>query len=75
MGDWKVVRKNLKNEKESTLELYNLKNDPTEKINLAEAHPEILQKTAKVFNSEREVPELKDFKIPIIQEGLLFEKK
>lgn len=75
MGDWKVVRQNLKNEKEPTLELYNLKDDPTETNNIAGAHPEILQKAAEIFEAERDIPELENFKIPILQDGLLAEKK
>jgi len=75
MGDWKVVRQNLKNEKLPTLELYNLKDDPTETTNVAEVHPEVLKKAAEIFKTEREVPELENFKIPILQDGLLAEKK
>jgi len=75
MGNWKLVRQNLKNKKEPTLELYNLKDDPTETINLADRHPEILQQAAEIFKTERETPELENFRIPILQEGLLVEKK
>ncbi len=74
MGDWKVVRRHLKDKKPPTLELYNLKNDPTEQINVAEEHPEILQKAAEIFERERDSPELENFKIPILQHGLLNEK-
>lgn len=74
MGDWKVVRQNLKNEKQPTLELYNLKDDPTETMNVAEAHPEILKKAAEIFKKERESPELEDFRIPFLELGLLNEK-
>ncbi|MFS4491371.1 arylsulfatase [Maribacter sp. 2308TA10-17] len=75
MGDWKVVRQNLKNDQPTTLELYNLKDDPTETKNLANTNPEIIQKAAEIFKAEREIPEMKNFKIPILQEGLLAEKK
>ncbi|TMM56777.1 arylsulfatase [Maribacter algarum] len=75
MGDWKVVRQNLKNDKEPTLELYNLKDDPTETKNIAALHPEVLEKAAEIFKAEREIPELENFEIPILQEGLLAEKK
>ena len=75
MGDWKLVRQNLKNDKSATLELYNLKQDPMETTNLADAHPEVLQKAAEIFKTQREMPELENFKIPILQGGLLSEKK
>jgi len=71
MGDWKVVRQNLKDDKkEATLELYNLKDDPTETMNVANEHPEILEKAAKIFTRERTTPDLEIFKIPAIADGL-----
>lgn len=74
MGDWKLVRQNLKNEKEPTLELYNLKDDLTESTNVVEAHPEIVEKAVAIFNKERESPELENFKIPLLETGGLMEK-
>jgi len=75
MGDWKLMRQNLKNKEEPTLELYNLKDDPTETTNLASSHPEVVQKAVAVFKKERETPEMEIFKIPLLQKGLLAEKK
>jgi arylsulfatase len=74
MGDWKLVRQNLKNDKKPTLELYNLKNDPTEMINVSKLYPEVLHKATEIFKRHRDVPELDDFTILILQEGLLSEK-
>ncbi|WP_339706283.1 arylsulfatase [uncultured Kriegella sp.] len=74
MGDWKVLRRNLKSKDEPTLELYNLKDDPTETTNVADAHPEIIEKAAEIFSKERETPELESFKIPLIENGLLTNK-
>ncbi len=75
MGDWKLIRRNLLSEKEvPTLELYNLKNDPTEIENVADLHPEILEKAARLFKLERQRPDIEDFQIPLIDEGLLTEK-
>ena len=71
MGDWKVLRRNLKNEETPTLELYNLKEDPTESRNVADSHPEILKKAAEIFDRERTPPELDSFEIPLIANGLL----
>ncbi len=74
MGDWKVLRRNLKSKEKPTLELYNLKDDPTETTNFADAHPEIIKKAAEIFDRERESPELESFKIPLIENGLLNNK-
>ncbi|MGB5667116.1 MAG: arylsulfatase [Maribacter sp.] len=74
MGDWKVVRQNLKDEKKAaTLELYNLIEDPTETTNIADSHPEILKKAAEIFKRDRTSPELEIFRIPAIDDGLLNE--
>lgn len=74
MGDWKVVRQNLKNKKEPTLELYDLKNDPTETTNVAKNHPEIIEKASEIFKRERETPEMENFRIPLLESGSLTEK-
>ncbi|NKI25336.1 arylsulfatase [Arenibacter sp. 6A1] len=72
MGDWKVLRRNLKNKKEAaTLELYNLKDDVREENNLAEQHPEILEKAAAIFAREHQNAEVENFRIPMIENGLL----
>ncbi|WP_373522021.1 arylsulfatase [Aquiflexum sp.] len=54
-GDWKALRLNLKNEKNPPIELYNLKDDPYESINIAESHPEIIRQMEVIFK-EAHVP-------------------
>ena len=71
MGNWKVVRQNLKNDKEPTLELYDLEKDPEESENLAAAHPEIIQKAAKIFKQQHENASTERFRIPSVENGLL----
>jgi len=44
MGSWKGVRLNMINNPDAPVELYNLDNDPEEKINIADQYPEIVQK-------------------------------
>ncbi|MDX1328375.1 MAG: sulfatase-like hydrolase/transferase, partial [Arenibacter sp.] len=71
MGDFKLVRTNLKTpKKEPTLELYNLKTDSGETINVANQHPEILKRAAQILEKEHTAPELERFKIPRLKEGL-----
>ena len=71
MGDWKVVRQHLINDKEeATLELYNLSSDLLETNNVAEEHPDILEKAAQIFKKERTSPELDVFKIQALANGL-----
>lgn len=73
-GDWKVVRQNPKNEKEPTLELYNLKDNATESRNLIDLYPEILEMTSEILKNEREIPELEHSEISLLKKGLLAEK-
>ena len=76
MGDWKVVRQNLKNpEEEATLELYNLAQDPAELNNVAEENPEIIAKASEIFAKEHTNSEVERFRIPLIEEGLLADVK
>ena len=72
MGDWKVIRRNLKHKKkEPTLELYNLKDDIRELNNLADQHPEILQKASEIFKQQHQNAEVENFRIPLVEDGLL----
>lgn len=72
MGDWKVIRQNLKNpKKEPTLELYNLSIDPEELNNIAHQHPEIIEKAVNIFREEHVDAEIERFRIPLIEDGLL----
>ena len=75
MGDWKLIRKNLKNKKkEPTLELYNLKEDIREENNVASEHPEIVAKAAKIFAEQHTNASVERFRIPVVENGLLFEE-
>ena len=74
MGDWKVVRQHLKDDEQPTLELYNLKADPTEVQNVAEQHPDILAKAMAIFKNQHTKSEVERFEIPLLEQGLLSEK-
>ena len=49
MGKWKGVRYGI----DAEIELYNLENDISEKINIASEHQEIISKMSKIFQSNR----------------------
>ena len=71
MGDWKVVKRNLKNKKEeATLELYNLKTDERETNNVADEHPEIIEKANSILKREHTEPSIEKFRIPALSQGL-----
>jgi len=75
MGDYKLIRKNLKNQEEPSLELYNLIGDPAELSNIVDKHPELVQKALEIFNREHQTPEVDRFKIPLLEKGLLSNDK
>ncbi len=54
VGDWKLLKRNLlgaaKKPAAPTLELYNLATDPSEKENVASAHPDIVAKLQKIMD-------------------------
>ncbi|MFV0606256.1 MAG: arylsulfatase [Niabella sp.] len=57
MGNWKGVKLNMKKDKNATWEIYDLKNDPYEKNNIARQHPElVLQFNAIVKKEHRHSP-------------------
>lgn len=71
MGDWKLVGQHLKDKETPTLALYNLAEDPDERINMADKHPEIVKKAIEIFSREHKDAELERFRIPSIEKGLL----
>jgi len=71
MGDWKVVKSHLKdNKNKPKLELFNLKTDIKETTNVADQYPEILERAAKILESQHKEPSIEKFKIPALIEGL-----
>jgi arylsulfatase len=54
LGDWKGIRTGLKDkETDSSLQLYNLKNDPAESKNVADEYPEVVRKIEDIMKSSR----------------------
>jgi len=58
MGDWKAIWKKSGPENEPTIELYDLKNDLGEKVDVANHQPDILEKIWEIFeaSSSKDAP-------------------
>jgi len=59
-GDWKACRKGLHENPEAPIELYNLKHDLSESKDLADQHPDLVEK-AKAFMDKRESAIIRDW--------------
>jgi arylsulfatase len=55
MGEWKAVRRDLKKNADSPIQLFNLRNDIAESKDVAAEHPEIVAQAAK-FMAEAHTP-------------------
>jgi arylsulfatase A-like enzyme len=75
VGDWKAVRQNLRpaagkkkgaaaSQPNLTIELYNLKDDPTESKDVAKEHPDVVAKLEAIMR-EQHTPS-KDFPMPAL---------
>ncbi|MCY1722812.1 arylsulfatase [Prolixibacteraceae bacterium Z1-6] len=62
MGKWKGIRKNIF-KGNLKIELYNLEEDVQELNNIAEEHPEVVEKIQKIFEQEHIPAELERFRI------------
>jgi len=49
MGDWKGIRKNIRNNPNPVIELYNLKTDIGETQDVAAANPDIVKKIKEIM--------------------------
>ena len=61
-GKYKGILKNLKKNPDAKLELYDLEQDPYEKNNIANQHPDIVNKIMEIIKKERTKPEIKKFR-------------
>lgn len=55
MGAWKAVRNNILADPQAPVELYNLRNDPSESHNIASQHPDVVSKAIHYFQ-EAHIP-------------------
>lgn len=61
-GDWKGIRFNVERDRRGPIELYNLEDNPGEKMNLAEQSPENVRKIAAFMEEAHETPEAAAFR-------------
>ncbi|MCF8715622.1 arylsulfatase [Joostella atrarenae] len=70
MGDWKVIWKDLKNNKKtSTVSVYNLDNDPKEENDVANESPEIIKKAFEIYKMEHSESEFERFKLQLTRDN------
>ena len=60
-GDWKAVRRNLKNNPDAPTQLFNLANDPSESNNIAKEYPDLVKELEAIILKERVRPEIEKF--------------
>jgi len=64
MGDWKGIRQECKSNPDAPVELYNLATDVGEQYNVADQHPKIVKRIAKIMRDEHGPSELWDYHKP-----------
>lgn len=67
LGKWKIVWKDIKKGNKK-IELYNLEEDIAEHKDVAESHPEIVEKLFEIIKREHSTPEIERFKMDAIEE-------
>lgn len=66
-GKWKFVWPNIK-KGNTTVELYNLDEDLLEQNNIADNHPELIEKFYQIIKKEHTTPEIDKFKIQALED-------
>lgn len=70
IDNYKWVRQHLNDSLPSTIELYNLDQDPEESNNIADLHPELKLRALEIFSEAHSKSKIKKFQIPILEKGL-----
>lgn len=68
MGKWKGIRLNIKKDEALTIQLFDLSTDPLEQNNVADQHPEIIQKMEEIMKKEHSTPALESFRMASLEE-------
>ncbi len=71
MGKWKVMWQEMQSENPE-LALYDLSTDPQETENLADQHPEIIERAKTILSQEHTPPALEKFRITALENGSVF---
>lgn len=66
MGNWKAIRKNMVSDRNLEIELFDLDNDVREENNIADKHPDVVEKIRQIMESNRTSPEVDAFRIPVL---------
>ena len=53
MGEWKGVRTGVDEDPLGPIQLFNLKDDPEEQNDIAQSHPEIVEKLGEIMTTAR----------------------
>ncbi|MCK4746812.1 MAG: hypothetical protein KAT15_07255, partial [Bacteroidales bacterium] len=53
MGFWKGVRTGINQDPQGPVQLFNLKDDPEEQNDIAQSHPEIVEKLGEIMTTAR----------------------
>ncbi|SHG55847.1 arylsulfatase [Fodinibius roseus] len=69
LGEWKGIRKNIIRTGNMDIELYNLEEDIQEQHNIADQHPEIIEKIEGIMQKEHTPPALDNFRMEVLEEG------
>lgn len=64
MGNWKAFVRNIRKGGRK-VELYDLATDPREQHDVAEQHPEVVEKVLEIFRTEHVDAEIKAFNLPV----------
>ncbi len=63
IGDFKALSKNLHKRDDFEFELFNLKDDPQEQVNIADKHPDIIKRVIEIVKKEHTSPTNPKWKI------------
>lgn len=61
MGDWKGIKSNMKKNQNAPWEIFNLKNDNKESVNLANQHPELVKIFEEITQKEHTTSVIKEW--------------